>query len=50
LPLALIREGNGIAAQVLQELGVDQAADERLEEVIVSHGYNAPSSKRADNA
>jgi ATP-dependent Clp protease ATP-binding subunit ClpC len=43
LLLALIEDGNGIAAQVLQEVGAAEAARTRTEQILDSESYHASS-------
>ena len=43
LLLALIEEGNGIAAQVLQEVGAADDARARAEEILRSDSYHSSS-------
>ena len=43
---AMIEDGDGIAAHVLQELGVAERVAARLDEIMASEGYRTPSTNR----
>jgi len=43
---ALVEDQDGIAAQVLQELGVAERVAQRLDEIMSSESYRTPSRRR----
>jgi ATP-dependent Clp protease ATP-binding subunit ClpA len=43
---ALVEDQDGIAAQVLRELGVTERVAERLDEIMTSETYRRPSRRR----
>jgi ATP-dependent Clp protease ATP-binding subunit ClpA len=43
---ALVEDRDGIAAQVLRELGVTERVAQRLDEIMSSESYRTPSRRR----